>query len=92
MGDETYIHYYTPTSKQQNMAWCELGEPAPKNSAGQIIATVLYDWRSILLLVYHFAGISTTQDTCEMLKALQAAIRCKHPVMQQGHRLTTGKC
>ncbi len=27
-GDETYIHYYTPTSKQQSMAWWEPGEPA----------------------------------------------------------------
>ncbi len=23
MEDETYIHYYTPTSKQQSTAWCE---------------------------------------------------------------------
>ncbi len=84
MGDETYVHYYTPTSKQRSLVWYEPGKPAPKkvkmtHSVGKIITTVFWDWKSILLLKYHPAGVNTTQDTNDQtLKVSGAIIGHKH--------------
>ena len=43
--DETWIHYYTPETKQQSKQWVTKGESAPKKaktvpSAGKVMATV----------------------------------------------------
>ena len=42
---ETWVHYYTPETKQQSKQWTSTGEPAPKkaktvHSAGKVMATV----------------------------------------------------
>ncbi len=47
-------------------------------STGKIMVTVFWNWKGILLLEYHFVGVSTIQDTYkQMLKALRAVIRHK---------------
>ncbi len=68
IGDETYVHYYTPMSKQQSMAQCGLGEPKSKKikmtpSTGKIMTTIFWDQKDISLLEYHPASINTTQDS-----------------------------
>ena len=46
--DETWIHHYTPESKQQSKQWTEAGCSAPKKtrsipSAGKVMASVFWD-------------------------------------------------
>jgi hypothetical protein len=53
--DETWIHHYTPESKQQAKQWTETGCSAPKKtrsvpSEGKAIASVLWDAEGIFLL------------------------------------------
>ena len=46
--DETWIHHYTPESKQQSKQWTEASCSAPKKtnsvpSAGKVMASVFWD-------------------------------------------------
>ena len=51
--NETWIHYFTPETKEQSKQWTSPGEPAPKKaktvkSAGKVMATVFWDARRII--------------------------------------------
>jgi histone-lysine N-methyltransferase SETMAR len=53
--DETWIHHYTPESKQQSKQWTEAGCSVPKKtrsvpSAGQVTALVFWDAECILFI------------------------------------------
>ncbi|CAK9827513.1 Histone-lysine N-methyltransferase SETMAR [Anthophora retusa] len=55
--DETWIHHYTPETKQQSKQWIMSGESAPKKaktvlSAGKVMATVFWDSQGIILIDY----------------------------------------
>jgi hypothetical protein len=55
--DETWIHHYTPESKQQSKHWTEAGRLAPKKtrsvpSAGKVMASVIWDAEGILFIDY----------------------------------------
>jgi hypothetical protein len=55
--DETWIHHYTPESKQQSKQWTEAGCSAPKKtrsvpSAGKVMASVFWDAEGILFVDY----------------------------------------
>ena len=55
--DETWIHHYTPESKQQSKQWTEAGRSAPKKtrsvpSAGNVMASVFWDAEGILFIDY----------------------------------------
>jgi len=55
--DETWIHYYTPETKQQSKQWIIFGENASKKaktvlSAGKVMATVFWDSQGIILIDY----------------------------------------
>ena len=55
--DETWIHHYTPETKEQSKQWIGTGEAAPKKaktvkSAGKVMATVFWDARGIILIDY----------------------------------------
>jgi histone-lysine N-methyltransferase SETMAR len=54
--DETWIHHYTPESKQQSEQWTEAGFSAPKTrsvpSAGKVMASVFWDAECILFTDY----------------------------------------
>jgi len=46
--DETWIHYFTPETKEQSKQWTSSGEPVPKKaktvkSVGKIMAIVFWD-------------------------------------------------
>jgi hypothetical protein len=50
--EETWIHHYTPESKQQSKQWTEAGCSAPKKtssvpSAGKVMASVFWDAKGI---------------------------------------------
>ena len=51
--DETWIHHYTPETKEQSKQWLEAGSRAPLKvktvqSAGKVIASVFWDAKGIL--------------------------------------------
>jgi hypothetical protein len=55
--DETWIHHYTPESKQQSKQWTEAGCSAPKktrsvSSAGKVMASMFWDAAVILFIDY----------------------------------------
>jgi len=55
--DETWIHHYTPESKQQSKQWTEAGWSGPKKtrsvpSARKVMASVFWDDEGILFIDY----------------------------------------
>ena len=63
--DETWIHHYTPETKEQSKQWVTKGESAPKKaktvpSAGKIMATVFWDSQGIILIDYLEKGKTIT--------------------------------
>jgi hypothetical protein len=55
--DKTWIHHYTPESKQQSKRWTEAACSAPKKtrsvpSAGKVTALVFWDAEGILFIDY----------------------------------------
>jgi len=55
--DETWIHHYTPESKQQAKQWTEAGCSAPKKKrlvppAGKVMSLVFWDPEGILFIDY----------------------------------------
>jgi len=55
--DETWIHYYTPETKEQSKQWTKSGEFTPKKAkmvpfARKIMATVFWDSRGIIFTDY----------------------------------------
>jgi len=55
--DETWIHHYTPASKQQSKQWTEASCSAPKKtrsvpSAGKVMASVFWDGECLLFIDY----------------------------------------
>lgn len=63
--DETWIHYYTPETKEQSKQWTLPGERAPKkaktvHSAGKVMATVFWDAEGIILIDYLEKGRTIT--------------------------------
>ena len=59
--DETWIHHYTPETKEQSKQWIASGESAPKKakivpSAGKVMATVFWDSQGVILIDYMEKG------------------------------------
>jgi histone-lysine N-methyltransferase SETMAR len=55
--DKTWIHHYTPETKEQSKQWVPSGESAPKKaktvpSARKVMATVFWDSQGIMLINY----------------------------------------
>jgi histone-lysine N-methyltransferase SETMAR len=65
--DKTWIHHYTPESKQQSKQWTEASCSAPKKtrsvpSAGKVMASVLWDAEGILFIDYLEKGKTITGE------------------------------
>ena len=63
--DKTWIHHYTPESKQQSKQWTASGESALKKaktvlSAGKVMATVFWNSQGIILVDYLEKGKTIT--------------------------------
>jgi len=55
--DETWLYHYDPETKQQWIEWQHSGSPRPKKfrvqkSAGKVLASIVWDKDSILLIDY----------------------------------------
>lgn len=56
-GDETWVYYYTPESKQQSLQWKHVDSPRvtkfkTNNSNLKVMATVFWDRQGVLLVEY----------------------------------------
>jgi histone-lysine N-methyltransferase SETMAR len=65
--DETWIHHYTPKSKQQSKQWTEADCSAPKktrsvSSVEKVIALVFWDTEGILFIDYLEKGKTITGE------------------------------
>ncbi|XP_039309549.1 protein GVQW3-like [Solenopsis invicta] len=61
--DETWIHWYTPETKEQLKQWTSPGERAPKKarlSAGKVMATVFWDLQGVIYIDYLEKGKTVT--------------------------------
>jgi len=63
--DETWIHWYTPETKEQSKQWTSPGEPAPKKaktvpSAGMVMVTVFWDSQGVIYIDYLEKGKTVT--------------------------------
>jgi len=87
--DETWIHRYTPESKQQSKQWTEAGCSAPKKtrsvpSAGKVMASVFWDTEGILFIDYLEKGKTITGEYyCNLLTRLDEKFREKRPGFQR---------
>ena len=79
-GDETWVHYYQPESKQASMQWKHLESPTPTKfkvvqSAGKVMATVFWDVHGVLLVEFQEHGRTVNVASyCAILQRLKQAI------------------
>ncbi|XP_039302537.1 uncharacterized protein LOC120357081 [Solenopsis invicta] len=63
--DETWIHWYTPETKEQSKQWTSPGERTPKKaktvlSAGKVMVTVFWDSQGVIYIDYLEKGKTVT--------------------------------
>ena len=84
--DETWIHWYTPETKEQSKQWTAPGEPAPKKaktvpSAGKVMATVFWDSKGVIYINYLEKGKTITGLYYgEVLDQFNSELQKKHPI------------
>jgi histone-lysine N-methyltransferase SETMAR len=94
---ETWIHHYTPESKQQSKQWTKAGCSAPKTtrsvpSAGKVMASVFWDAEGILFIDYLEKGKTMTREYySNLLKPDDEKIREKRPNKKKKN-LSSGQC
>lgn len=87
--DETWVHHYTPETKEQSKQWIAKGEPAPKKaktelSAGKVMATVFWDQQGIIFIDYLQHGKTITGPYyASLLDRLNDEIKKKRPHLQK---------
>ena len=83
--DETWVHHFTPESKQQSKQWVEKGQPPPKKakvipSAGKVMATVFWDAKGIIFIDYLAKGKTINGEYyANLLQQLNDEIAKKRP-------------
>jgi len=97
--DETWIHHYTPQSKQQSNQCTEAGCSAPQKtrlvpSAEKAMASVFWDAESILIIDYLEKGKTITREYySNLLTRVDKKIREKRPSLQKKkNHLSSGQC
>ena len=97
--DETWIHHYTPESKQQSKQWTEAGCSAPKKtrsipSAGKVMASVFWDAEGIFFIDCLEKGKTITGEYySNLFMGLDEKIRDKKPGLQKKkNHLSSGQC
>lgn len=82
-GDETWLHYWDPESKQESMQWKHPESPPPKKfrtqpSAGKIMATIFWDAEGVITIDYMPHGRTITgQYYADLLGRLREDIKKK---------------
>jgi histone-lysine N-methyltransferase SETMAR len=87
--DATWIHHYTPESKQQSKQWTEASCSAPKKtrsvpSAGKVMASVFWDVEGNLFIDYLEKGKTITGEYySNLLTRTDVKILEKRPGLQK---------
>jgi histone-lysine N-methyltransferase SETMAR len=96
---ETWIHHYTPESKQQSKQWTEASCSVPWKtrsvpSAGNVMASVVWDAEGILFIDYLEKGKTITGEYySNLLTRLDGKIHEKRPSLQKKKiHLSPGQC
>jgi histone-lysine N-methyltransferase SETMAR len=97
--DETWIHHYTPESKQQSKQWTEASSSVPKKtrsvpSAGKVMASVVWNAEGILFIDYLEKGKTITGEYySNLLTRLDGKIHEKRPSLQKKkNHLSSEQC
>jgi histone-lysine N-methyltransferase SETMAR len=83
--DETWVHHFTPETKEQSKQSTERGESAPKKaktvpSAGKVMASVFWDARGVIFIDYLQKGKSINGVYyANLLQRLSDEIKKKQP-------------
>lgn len=91
--DETWVHHYTPETKEQSKQWRKSGEGPPKkakstHSAGKVMATVFWDAKGAIHIDYLEKGKTINGDVAFTAQRLAyapkdaragSATRVSHP-------------
>lgn len=83
--NETWIHHYTPETKNQSKQWVEAGSPPPKKaktvlSAVKVMATVFWDALGVIFVDYLEKGKTITGEYyASLLEQLKTKIKEKRP-------------
>jgi len=83
--DKTWIHHYTPETKEQSKQWVPSGESAPKKaktvpSAGKVMPTVFWDSQGIIFINYLEKGKTITGASySSLLDRLKTELQEKRP-------------
>ena len=86
-GDETWVSYITPESKQQSLHWKHTGSPKRKKfkqtfSTRKIMCTIFWDRQGVLLVEFLPQGTTINSAVyCETLKKLRRAVQNKRSGM-----------
>lgn len=81
--DETWVHHYTPESKQASMEWRKKGESAPvkaksRLSAGKVLATVFFDFKGVSHIDFLYKRRTVNAAYyCQLLDETKLAYRRK---------------
>lgn len=83
-GNETWVHHFTPETKAASMTWKHPNSPVRKKfkvspSAGQVMATVFWDAKGVILLDFLYHGTINAEHYCDTLTKLRSAIQRKRP-------------
>lgn len=85
--DETWVHHYTPESKQQSKQWKRPGSPPPKKakavlSANKVMASVFWDSKGVIMVDFLGKGETINADYyCTLIRRLREEIKIKRPGM-----------
>jgi len=97
--DETWIHHYTPESKQQSKQWTEVGCSAPKKtrsvpSARKVMASVVWDAEGILCIDYLEKGKTITGEYYSnlLIRLDEKKSREKTRFAKEKYHLSSGQC
>jgi len=83
--DETWVHHFTPETKEQSKQWTAREESAPKKaktvpSAGKVMASVFWDARGIIFIDYLQKGKTINGEYyANLLQRLSDEIKKKRP-------------
>src|ERR1700755_1274779 len=87
--DETWIHWYTPETKEQSKQWTSRGERAPKKaktvvSAGKGMSTAFWDLQGVIYLHYLEKGKTVTGlYYAELLGRFDAELQKNGPIWRR---------
>ena len=96
--DKTWIHYYTPETKNKSKMWTGPGESAPKKvktvpSAGKVMATIFWDSQGIIIMDYLQEGKTITGEYYASLsKRFDAILKEKWPHLAKKSAFPLRQC